>query len=61
MSAAEALRLDIRVLGSGRIGAGESSYISRRGRDSGSAFEHWLNDIVNRGWATQFMRGSQKV
>lgn len=56
MSATEALRLDIRVVGLGRIGTGESSYIFRRVRVSRSE-EPWLEGSVNTGEGTQFMRG----
>ena len=56
MLATEALRLDIRVVGLGRIGTGESSYIFRRGRVSRSE-KPWLEGSVNTGEGTQFMRG----
>ena len=56
MSTAEALCLDIRVPSLGRIGTGESSYIFEKGRVSRSE-KPWLEDSVNTGEGTQFMRG----
>lgn len=56
MSTAEALCLDIRVAGLGRIGTGESLYIFEKGRVSRSE-KPWLEDSVNTGEGTQFMRG----